>query len=536
MTGFDPLYYPYPSRRQLVYAARGMVATSQPLAAQAGLRVLIQGGNAIDAAIAAAACLTVVEPTSNGIGSDAFAIVWSGGRMYGLNASGPAPASLTIGAVTGRGHESMPALGVLPVTVPGAPAAWAALARRFGRLPLARSLQPACEYAEEGYPLSPVVAHNWRRAVDNGRERFSGPEFAGWFETFTMAGRAPEPGETWRSPGHARTLRRIGETDARDFYEGETAEAVAAFMRAHDGYLTVADLASFEPEWVEPLSVPCGGFEVWELPPNGQGLVALQALQILRHLPWSGGGQIEHLHARIEAVKLAFADGLRYIAEPAYMPVSPSALLCDDYARERAALIGERAGVYAPGRPVGGGTVYLAAADRDGNMVSYIQSNYLGFGSGIVVPGTGISLQNRGHLFSLDPGHPNALSPGKRPYHTIIPGFLTRRGNPVGPFGIMGGFMQPQAHVQVLSSVIHEGLNPQAALDAPRWQWLGGLALEVEPHFPAHLVQALERRGHDVKVARDSGSFGRGQIVWRDERGTLVGATEARADGEVAAW
>lgn len=533
---FDPLHHPYPSRRHLVYAGRGMVAASQPLAAQAGLRVMMQGGNAIDAAVAAAACLTVVEPTSNGIGSDAFAIVHSGGRMYGLNASGPAPASLTIDAVKGRGYDAMPAHGVLPVTVPGAPAAWAALASRFGRLSLAESLQPACEYAQEGYPLSPVLAHNWRRAAEIYRTRLLGPEFAGWFETFAPGGRAPEAGEMWRSPGHARTLRRIAGTDARDFYEGETAEAIAAFLRAHGGHLTLEDLAAFAPQWVEPLSVSYGGCEVWELPPNGQGIVALQALQILKQLPCGHEGEIGRLHAQIEAIKLAFADGLHYIADPAYMPVDPTVLLSDSYARERAALIGERAAAPVPGRPVDGGTVYLAAADRDGNMVSYIQSNFLGFGSGIVVPGTGVSLQNRGHLFSLDPAHPNVLAPGKRPYHTIIPGFLTADGKPVGPFGIMGGFMQPQAHVQVLSRVLDEGLNPQAALDAPRWQWLEGLAVEVEPHVASHAAQALARRGHDVRVALDGGSFGRGQIVWLDEQGALIGATESRTDGAVAAW
>lgn len=533
---FDPLSYPFASRRNVVYAARGMVATSQPLAAQAGLDILRRGGNAIDAAIATAACLTVVEPTSNGIGSDAFAIVHSGGRIYGLNASGPAPRTLTREAVLAAGHETMPRFGVLPVTVPGTPAAWAALARRFGTLGLQETLAPAIAYAQDGYPLSPTLGHYWGLAARNYKQALQGDAHAAFFATFFPEGRAPAIGELWRSSGHARTLREIAESDARAFYEGDLAEKMDRFMRAHGGHLTREDLAAFEPQWVEPMSVSYRGHEIWELPPNGQGLVALQALQILNQLPdvFSAGERLTHL--QIEAIKLAFADGFAHITDPLHMRVQPEQLLSAMYAKERAGLITEMAGEPLPGLPPQGGTVYLATADDQGNMVSFIQSNYMGFGAGICIPDTGISLQNRGHTFSLDPTHVNALEPGKRTYHTIIPAFLTRQGQPVGPFGVMGGYMQPQGHLQVVMNLLDLGMNPQAALDAPRWQWLQGKKVEVEHHMPAHIAQALARRGHAISVALDGGGFGRGQMILRDAAGVLAGGTEPRTDGAIAAW
>lgn len=532
---FDPMCHPYPSRRTTVFARRGMVATSHPLAAQAGLEMLQRGGNAIDAAIATAAALTVVEPTSNGIGSDAFAIVWSGGRMYGLNSSGPAPQRLTIEAVRQAGHEEMPRFGWLPVTVPGAPAAWAALSERFGRLSLAEVLAPAVRLAEEGHPVSAVAAHYW----EIGRRRYAaleGEEFKPWMETFTPGGRAPRAGEMWASPGHARTLRRIGETRAEAFYRGDLADAIDAFSRQTGGFLRKEDLAAFAPEWVEPVHVPYRGFEVWELPPNGQGIVALMALNILAGFEFHAKDDVEAVHRQIEALKLAFADGKRYITDPRFMAVRVEQLLSSEYGAARRALIGAEALEPAPGKPDRGGTVYLAAADGEGNMVSFIQSNYMGFGSGVVVPGTGISLQNRGHTFSLDPDHVNALVPGKRTYHTIIPGFLTRGGEPIGPFGVMGGYMQPQGHLQVVMNLVDFHLNPQAALDAPRWQWLEGRKVVVEREFPAHIAQALARRGHDVQVANDAGGFGRGQVIWRLPGGVLAGGTEPRTDGTIACW
>ncbi|MCL6626590.1 MAG: gamma-glutamyltransferase family protein [Alicyclobacillus shizuokensis] len=528
------LYHPHPSRRVCVVAQEGMVATSQPLAAQAGLSMLERGGNAIDAAVATAAALTVLEPTSNGLGGDAFALVWAEGRLHGLNASGYAPRALDLEQAARQGLTSMPRFGWFPVTVPGAPAAWAELSARFGRLPLTETLAPAIHYAERGYPLSPVLGHVWDLAHQAYQHHLRDDMFAEWFRVFAPAGRAPRVGEVWRSPDHARTLRVIAETDARAFYEGELAAAIVRFSKQTGGFFTLADLAEYRPEWVCPVHVRYRGFDVWELPPNGQGLVALMALNILSGFEFSAWAAVETQHLAIEAMKLAFADGRRFITDPSDMRVRVEDLLSPAYAAERRKEIAKTARDPAPGRPPGGGTVYLATADGEGNMVSMIQSNYMGFGSGLVVPGTGIALQNRGHSFSLQPGDANCLRPGKRPYHTIIPGFLTKDGEPVGPFGVMGGFMQPQGHVQVLMNLLDFGLNPQAALDAPRWQWVEGRRVDVEPTWPSHLAQALARRGHDIHVARDCGSFGRGQIILRRD-GVLIGGTDPRADGGIAA-
>lgn len=534
---FDPLYQPFASHRVPVYANKGMVATSQPLAAQAGLGVLKQGGNAMDAAVATAAALTVLEPASNGIGGDAFALVWTGGKLYGLNASGPAPGTLSIKALKSAGYTEMPKLGVVPVTVPGAPAGWAELSRRFGRLTLAEALEPAARYAEEGYPLPPGLARHWAKAAGIYASQGEVLKGSAWFETFAPGGRTPASGEIWRSPDHAATLRRIGESDARDFYEGGLAERMHAFMAAHGGYLTRDDLASFKPEWVEPISVSYRGYDVWEIPPNGQGLIALSALNLLKGFAFEEKESVLTYHRQLEAMKLAFADGEKYITDHGKMGVTVQELLSETYADERRKLIGDTARLPEAGDPQASGTVYLAVADGEGNMISFIQSNYMGFGSGIVVPGTGIALQNRGHNFSLDPSHANRLEPGKRTYHTIIPGFLTRGSEAVGPFGVMGGFMQPQGHVQVIMNTLDFHLNPQAALDSPRWQWTKGKTVMVEPGFPQHIAQALARKGHDIQVAPDSSAFGRGQIIWRNpDNGVLCGGTESRTDGTIAAW
>ncbi|GAB7386470.1 gamma-glutamyltransferase family protein [Bacillaceae bacterium] len=537
MVEFDALSYPYPSRRSVTYARNGMMAASQPLAAQAGLEILQKGGNAIDAAVATAACLTVLEPTSNGIGGDAFALVWSKGKLYGLNASGPAPQKISIDALRKAGYTEIPKFGWIPVTVPGAPAAWAALSKRFGKLPFGEVLAPAIRYGEQGYPVSPVLAHYWEKAFRDYVRELQGEEFVEWFKTFAPEGRAPRPGELWRSPDHARTLVKIAETKGEAFYRGEIAEKIAQFANRYGGFLTFDDLAAFQPEWVEPISVRYRGYDVWEIPPNGQGLVALLALNILKGFDFPCKESIETYHTQLEAMKLAFADGLRYITERSKMTVKAEDLLSDAYAEERRKLISRQAQAPASGKPPRGGTVYLAAADGEGNMVSFIQSNYMGFGSGLVVPGTGISLHNRGHTFSLDPAHANRLEPGKRTYHTIIPGFLSKDGEPVGPFGVMGAFMQPQGHVQVIMNTIDFHLNPQAALDAPRWQWTEKKTVFVERGIPDHIVQELARRGHDVRIAADPAGFGRGQIIWRDPRtGVLAGGTEPRTDGAVAAW
>jgi len=533
---FNPHYNPYPSARAVHYGKKGMVATSQPLAAQAGLDIIKQGGNAVDAAIAAAACLTVVEPTSNGIGGDAFAIVWMRGQIYGLNSSGPAPKAISIDGVKAKGHEGMPKMGWLPVTVPGAPAAWAALSKRFGALTLAECLEPAIEYAREGFAVSPAVAKSWDIAL-KAYSKQEGEEFYPFFDTFAPEGHSPRAGEIMKLPWHAYTLEEIGDTLAESFYGGSLAKTIDGFSAKTGGFLRGSDLDQFHPTWVTPISTDYRGYNIWEMPPNGQGLVALMALNILKGYDFAERDNTSTYHRQFEAIKLAFTAGKEFITDPAHMQTSVSSLLSDDYADQLRQQMKETAQEPAPIAPNSGGTVYLATADGHGNMVSYIQSNYMGFGSGIVVPGTGIALQNRGADFSLDPAHANALMGGKRSYHTIIPGFITKGKTPIGPFGVMGGYMQPQGHVQVVQNCIDFGLNPQAALDAPRWQWMAGKMFHVEHSFPRHIAQELAARGHQMQVLLDSGSFGRGQIIWRDpETGVLAGGTEARCDGAVAAW
>lgn len=534
---FDHLFQPYASQRSTVFARKGIVATSQPLASQAGLEMLKRGGNAIDAAIATAAALTVVEPTSNGIGGDAFALVWTEGKLHGLNASGPAPKSISVEALKDRGYEKMPVHGVVPITVPGVPAAWAELSKKFGKLPFAEVLEPAIRYAEEGYPLTPILGKFWKSAYEKYREILTAEEFQPWFETFAPGGRAPEIGEIWASPGHAETLKSIADTYGESFYSGELADKIVAFLQKHGGFLQKEDLSSYKVEWVDPISVNYRGYDVWEIPPNGQGIVALMALNIAGGYEFSTKESVETLHRQIEAMKLAFTDGKAFVTEEADMPLAAQDLLSEKYAQARRNLICEEAIHPVPYDLPKGGTVYLAAADGEGNMVSFIQSNYMGFGSGIVIPGTGIALQNRGHDFSLDASHPNVLRPGKKTYHTIIPGFLTKNGEAVGPFGVMGGYMQPQGHFQVVMNTVDFHLNPQAALDAPRWQWMGEKQVLLEPNFPNHLAQALARKGHEVKISVDTGSFGRGQIIWRDpQTGVLMGGTESRTDGSIAVW
>lgn len=534
----DYLYHPFQSKRHTIFGRKGMVATSQPLAAQAGIEILQKGGNAIDAAIATAAALTVVEPTSNGIGGDAFALVWIKDELHGLNSSGPAPLSISAEAVKKRGFEKMPVYGVVPVTVPGVPAAWAALSERFGKIPLVEVLQPAIRYAKEGFPLTPTLGKFWNKAYEKFKKELTSEEYLSWFQTFAPKGRSPQIGELWKSSAHASTLQSIGETNARSFYQGELANKIDAFMKKYSGFLSKEDLANYKPEWVKPISTNYRGYDVWEIPPNGQGLVALMALNIFeKKAPLPVWQHAETIHEQIEAMKLAFIDGKSLITEHEEMPVSIEQLLSESYAAKRSQDITNEASEPMPLDLAKSGTVYLAAADEEGNMVSYIQSNYMGFGSGIVIPETGISLQNRGSDFSLDETHPNFLKPGKRTYHTIIPGFLTKDGKAVGPFGVMGGYMQPQGHFQVVTNTVDYLLNPQATLDMPRWQWIEGKKVHVEPEFPNYLVQALSRKGHDIHITTDGSTFGRGQIIWRDsESGVLIGGTESRTDGGIAIW
>jgi len=518
-----------------------MVATSQTLAAQAGLDILKKGGNAVDAAVATAAALTVVEPTSNGIGSDTFAIVWIDGKMHGLNSSGYAPKSISIEAVRSMGHKEMPQNGITPITVPGAPAAWAELSSRFGKLTLKQCLAPAIEYAKEGYPLSPVLAEIWHNSYlhySKIKEEQTGQEYNHWFDTFAPNGKeALKAGELWKSVAHAETLAEIGETNAESFYRGRLANVISDFMAKNGGFITKSDLEEYTPQWVEPISANYRGYDVWEMPPNGQGLVTLIALNVLKEFDIANDNYEDACHKAFEAMKLAFTAGKEFITDPDFMTISVKDLLSEQYAEKLRCKITDTALEPTPISPHSGGTVYLCTADNDGNMVSLIQSNYNGFGSGIVIPGTGISMQNRGADFKLDPTHANALLPRKRTYHTIIPGFLTKGGMPVGPFGVMGGYMQPQGHLQVIMNTVDYNLNPQMALDRPRWQWVGGKNFEVETDFPMEICDQLKKRGHNVSIATRTEKFGRGQIIWRNPtNGVLCGGTESRCDSQIAVW
>ena len=535
---FDPSFNPYPSTRYPIYAREGMIASSSALASSAGLEALRQGGNAVDAAIAAAATLTVTEPCSNGIGSDAFALVWTGGKLYGLNASGKAPLGISIPEIKAAypGTEKMPLSGWAPTMVPGAPKAWARLAERFGRLPLKKSMERAIHYAREGFPLGATLPAYIGQAAARYRTFDSGIEgvFDEWFRTFMPGGDIPGADDILTLGNHAASLEAIAETNADAFYKGRLAERIVADSREMGGWFCMEDFSSYDAEWVEPVSVNYRGYDVWEIPPNGQGVAALAALNILSNFKFTSRENPETFHLQWEAMKLAFSDALAHITDQLFMKEDYREWLRPEYGKKRAAEIGEGASLPKPVHPPGSGTVYLAAADGEGNMVSYIQSNYLGFGSGVVVRGTGISLQNRGADFSLDPLAANALAPGKKSYHTIIPGFLTKDGKALGPFGVMGGYMQPQGHVQAVTNMIDFGLNPQQALDAPRWQWLEGLKVQVEPGFDPEIARALVRRGHDVSVSLNTASFGRGQIILRMDNGVLAGATEGRTDGNIA--
>lgn len=532
---FNPHHYRYPSHRNVVYGSRGMVAASHPLAAQAGLDVLKKGGNAVDAAIATAAALTVVEPTGNGLGSDAFALIWKDGRLHGINGSGFAPKSWSVESYRSRGWERVPVFGWAAATVPGAVATWCELSKKMGRLPLKEVFAPAIDYARKGHAVSVTMAYNWEKAYQRYSAMLS-PEFRGWVETFAPNGRAPRAGEIFRSEGHASTLEAIADSMGDALYRGALGEKIAAFAEKTGGFFTMEDFAAFAPEWVDPISINYKGYDVWEIPPNGQGICALMALNILKGLELRERDSADTYHKQIEAIKLAFADVHKYVADQRFSSVPVREMISENYADARRKLISERATDFRAGNPMQGGTVYFASADEEGTMVSFIQSNYMGFGSGVVCPGTGIAFNNRGACFTMDTAHPNVIAGRKRPYNTIIPAFLTKNGKPVGPFGVMGGFMQPQGHLQVISNVVDFGMNPQEALDAPRWQWTGGMKVAVEPGFPAPEALTLAAMGHEIVPEVTSNDFGRGEIIWRTDEGSYVGATEPRTDGSVAAW
>jgi gamma-glutamyltranspeptidase/glutathione hydrolase len=525
MKHFSP-ELPYASRRSPVFA-RNIVVTSQPLAAQAGIRMLIAGGNAVDAALAAAITLTVVEPTANGVGSDAFAIVWDGKALHGLNASGRSPKAWTRERFAGL--DGMPRRGWDAVTVPGAVSAWVALSERFGKLPFEKLFEPAIFYASHGYAVSPLVASTWQRVYRNYEGQ---PGFA---ETFLPNGRPPQAGEMFALPALAETLQAIAETRGEAFYRGKLADAMARHASGHGGAMSVEDLSSHRADWTPTIEAAYGDVALHEIPPNTQGIAALVALKILSHLRIDrfAPDSAQSLHLQIEAMKLALADADTYVADPSAMRVTATDMLDDGYAKSRAALVNPgRAGDPKAGVPKAGGTVYLAAGDADGMMISYIQSNYEGFGSGVVVPGTGISLHNRGFGFVLDPKHPNCVGPNKRPYQTIIPGFVTKGGEPVMAYGVMGGPMQAQGHLQLLLRTQVYGQNPQAASDAPRWRLAGGLKVAIEAGTDAATVAALEALGHVVQREPPEAAWGFGgaQLVCRTVNGYVAGS-DHRKDG-----
>ncbi len=490
--------------------------------------MLAEGGSAVDAAIATAITLTVVEPVSNGIGSDAFAIVWDGQRLHGLNASGRSPAAWTPEYF---GANTVPPLGWNSVTVPGAVSAWVQLHTKFGKLPFERLFQPAIDYGRNGFLVSPAVAGQWAAQVPLFKAQ---PGFA---DAFLPHGRAPKPGELFTFPDHAATLEKIAATRGEAFYRGELAAELEAHSTANGGVMRASDLAAHRADWVGTIDTDYRGYTVHEIPPNGQGIVALIALGILDHFDMSSlpVDSADSVHLQIEAVKLAFADAQAYVADADHMPVPPEQLLDKGYLQQRAALIDSKRAKPATAGTPKGGTVYLTAADASGVMVSMIQSNYMGFGSGIVVPGTGISLQNRGANFSTAQGHPNQVGPRKRPYHTIIPGFVTKDGAQVMSFGVMGGPMQPQGHVQVLVRIADHGQNAQAACDGPRFRWVQGMEVSCEVGFPQATLDELRRRGHDLLAVDDYNSFGSCQAIWRVDGGYLA-ASDPRRDGQAAGF
>lgn len=508
--------------------ARNVVATSQPLAAQAGLQMLADGGSAVDSAVATAITLTVVEPVMNGVGSDAFAIIWDGSELHGLNASGRSPGSWTPEYFGGK---EVPAMGWNSVTVAGAVSAWTEMHARFGKLPFERLFEPAIGYARNGFLVSPTIAGQWAAQVPLVKDQ---PGFA---EAFMPNGRAPKPGERFGFPALAATLEKIAASRGEAFYRGELAEAIEAHSTANGGAMRAGDLAAHHADWVGTIRTDYRGYTVHELPPNGQGVVALIALGILQHFDIAAMpvDSAESVHVQIEAIKLAFADAQAYLGDVDHMTVRAGHLLDGGYLKERAALIDpKRAHRVTAGTPKGG-TVYLTAADAAGMMVSMIQSNYMGFGSGVVVPGTGISLQNRGANFVATPGHPNQVGPNKRPYQTIIPGFLTKDGAPVMSFGVMGGTMQPQGHVQVAVRIVDYGQNPQAACDGPRFRWAQDMQVSAEDGFPAATLDGLRERGHELIAVDDNTPFGSCQAIWRLEDG-YVAASDPRRDGQAVGF
>ncbi|GHA06312.1 gamma-glutamyltranspeptidase [Arenicella chitinivorans] len=532
--------------RSPVLASNAMAATSQPLATQVALDIMQRGGNAIDAAIAANAVLGLVEPTGNGIGGDLFAIVWDAKskKLVGLNGSGRSPKSLSLQWFNDQGYESIPSHGPLPVTVPGTVDGWFMLHNRFGSKPMSELLAPAIRYAEQGFPVTQLIAYYWNRSVPILSK------WPGFTEQFTLQGRAPKQGEIWRNPNLAKTLKIIAEQGRNGFYTGPVAKVIAEYMQANGGFLSVADLAEHRGNWVDPVSTNYRGYDVWELPPNGQGIAALQMLNMLEEFDLEAMGResAEFVHLFTEVKKVVFEDRAKYYADPDFNTIPLATLLSKEYARERLKLIdlSDASDAFAAGNILSeGDTIYLTTADSEGNMVSLIQSNYRGMGSGMTPPGLGFILQDRGEMFSLEPGHFNQFEGGKRPFHTIIPAFVTKNGKPWMSFGLMGGAMQPQGHVQIIVNMIDFDLDVQAAGDAPRIhhtgsseptgeQMMDGGILNLETGYPYATIRELMRLGHKVQFA--NGPYGGYQAIHRADNGVYWGATETRKDGHAAGY
>ena len=524
---FDWRFF-YTSKR-IPVLANNIVSTSQPLASQAGLRMMLKGGNAVDAAIASAIALTVVEPTMNGIGSDAFAILWDGKRIVSLNASGRSPAAWTYEHFSQK--KSMPVFGWDSVTVPGAVSAWMELSKKYGRLPFKTLFEPAIEYASKGFLVSPITAKAWEYAPDVYRK------FPDFNKEFLLKGRAPKAGELFKPPYQAKTLELIAQTGGESFYSGKLAKKIVLFSEKTGGLLDLEDLEKHSVSWEKTLFLDYNNVVLHEIPPNSQGLAALIMLGILKQFDISSyePDSSKSIHLQLEAMKLAFTDLYRYVSDPEYLEFDPSLLIKSNYLEKRSNLISlEKAQKFEFGIPKNGDTVYLTTADEEGMMVSFIQSNYLGFGSGIVVPGTGISLQNRGNLFSLKQGHPNQVGPNKRPLHTIIPAFVSKKGNPMMSFGVMGGSMQPQGHAQLMTRIFEYGQNPQTAIDAPRWRVTKNLKIVLEHGFNKEASQELSKLGHQISYEQNT-RFGGAQLIYKLENGYL-GASDPRKDGQAVGF
>ena len=514
--------------------AKNVVASSQPLATQAGIEALQNGGNAVDAALATAITLTVVEPTMNGLGGDSFALIWDGKKLHGMNASGRAPAAWTPEYFSGK--TAMDLIGWNTVTVPGMVSGWIELSRKFGKLPFAQLFKRAIDYAENGFPVSPVIARQWREAIPILKNE------PGFSASFLIDGKAPTAGQLWRYPAQANTLREIATTEGKSFYTGKLAQSMVDFAQSTSGCFTMADFAANQTDWVEPLAFDYGDYTLHEIPPNGSGITAQMALGILQaaNVQQYPANSAQRIHLQVEAMRIAFADAYAHVSDASTMKVPTSALLDRDYLASRAALINHtQAGSYRAGDPHAGGTVYLCAADESGMMISYIQSNFKGFGSGVVAPG-GIAFHNRGMSFSLVDGHPNQVAPGKRPFHTIIPAFLTKGSQPTMAFGVMGGNMQPQGHLQFVMRFVDEYLNPQACSDAPRWRIDDVGKLTVEASMPTGVVEGLKAMGHEVTVMpANSLDFGSAQaiaLLGTETQDAYIAGSDHRRDGLAAGF